>query len=88
MKAALLHEINTPLIIENVEISKPRAREVLVRTVAAGVCHSDLHFLEGTFPYPLPTVLGHEASGIVDAVGPGETRLAPGDRVVLTPCPP
>jgi len=82
MKAALLHEINTPLIIENVEISKPRAREVLVRTVAAGVCHSDLHFLEGTFPYPLPTVLGHEASGIVEAVGEDVHYVKPGDRVV------
>ena len=63
MKAAVLHAPGTPLIIEEVSISKPGPREVLVRTVAVGVCHSDLHFVDGAYPYPMPVVLGHEASG-------------------------
>jgi Zn-dependent alcohol dehydrogenase len=56
--------------------------------VACGVCHSDLSIADGTFPSPLPVVLGHEAAGIVDAVGPGVDSLAPGDHVVLTAVPP
>jgi len=82
MKAAILHQANTPLEIADVAISKPRAREVLIRTEAAGVCHSDLHFMEGKFAYPLPTVLGHEAAGIVEAVGEDVHYVKPGDRVV------
>ena len=69
MKAALLREQKQPLEIEDVSIDKPGPHEVLVRSVAAGVCHSDLHFVDGVYPYPLPTVPGHEAAGIVEAVG-------------------
>ena len=58
MKAAILREINTPLEIEEVQISKPGPREVLVRPVAAGVCHSDVHFMDGSYPYALPTKIG------------------------------
>jgi S-(hydroxymethyl)glutathione dehydrogenase/alcohol dehydrogenase len=55
---------------------------VLVRTVAAGVCHSDLHFQNGSYPYPLPSVLGHESAGIVEAVGSDVTYVKPGDHVI------
>ena len=66
MKAAVLRGVNKPLEIEDVEISKPGSREVLLRTVAAGVCHSDLHFQTGAYMYPMPAVLGHESAGIVE----------------------
>jgi len=68
MKAAVLHEVNKPLVIEEVAINAPAAREVLIRTAFAGLCHSDLHFIEGLYPHPLPVVLGHESAGIVEAV--------------------
>jgi S-(hydroxymethyl)glutathione dehydrogenase/alcohol dehydrogenase len=55
----------------------------VVRIGAAGVCHSDLHVINGDLPMPLPCVLGHEGAGVVEAVGAGVTRVAPGDHVVL-----
>jgi S-(hydroxymethyl)glutathione dehydrogenase / alcohol dehydrogenase len=55
MKAAVLYELNKPLAIEEVGINKPGPREVLIRTRAAGLCHSDLLMMEGAFPWPLPT---------------------------------
>lgn len=82
MKAAVLREVGKPLEIEEVQISGPRSREVLVRTVAAGVCHSDIHFADGAYPYPLPAVLGHESAGIVEAVGEDVVNLKPGDHVI------
>ena len=82
MKAAVLREINQPLEIEDVEHGDPGPREVLVRTVAAGVCHSDLHFQNGSYPYPLPAVLGHESAGVVEAVGQDVTYVKPGDHVI------
>ena len=82
MKAAVLREINKPLEIEDVQHGDPGPREVLVRTVAAGVCHSDLHFQNGSYPYPLPAVLGHESAGIVEAVGSDVTYVKPGDHVI------
>jgi S-(hydroxymethyl)glutathione dehydrogenase/alcohol dehydrogenase len=82
MKAAVLHAAKAPLTIEEVQIEKPKGNEVLVRTAAAGLCHSDLHFIEGLYPYPVPAVLGHEASGIVEAVGENVTYLKPGDHVI------
>ena len=60
MKAAVLREVNKPLVIEDVSLLDLAPREVLIRTAAAGVCHSDLHFIEGSIPHPLPAVLGHE----------------------------
>ena len=69
MKAAVLRQVKTPLVIEDVAIGKPGPHEVLIRTAAAGVCHSDLHFVEGAYPYPLPAVLGHESAGVVEQVG-------------------
>ncbi len=82
MKAAVLREINQPLVIEDIQYGNPAPREVLVRTVAAGVCHSDLHFQNGSYPYPLPAVLGHESAGVVEAVGSDVTYVKPGDHVI------
>ena len=82
MKAAIFHGAQQPLTIEEVEIDQPQDREVLVRTVASGVCHSDLHFVEGLYPHPAPAILGHEAAGIVEKVGGGVSYLKPGDHVI------
>ena len=82
MKAAVLREHNKPLVIEEVQVSKPGPREVLVRTVAAGVCHSDVHFMDGSYPYMLPTILGHESAGIVEEVGSSVTYVKKGDHVI------
>ena len=82
MKAAVLHAPRQPMTIEEVAIGKPGRREVLVRTAAAGLCHSDLHFIEGSYPTPVPVVLGHESAGVVEAVGEDVTYLKPGDHVI------
>lgn len=82
MKAAVLREVGKPLSIEDVQIQKPKGHEVLIRTSAVGVCHSDMHFIDGLYKYPLPTVPGHESSGIVEAVGPEVRTVKPGDRVI------
>ena len=84
MKAAIFRKTHEPLTIESVDIDKPWGREVLVRTAATGVCHSDLHVVDGQGRWPLdrPIVLGHEGAGIVEAVGPEVTTLRPGDHVV------
>lgn len=82
MKAAMLREIPSELVIDEVQIDKPGPREVLVNTSAAGVCHSDLHFMEGKYPYPTPAVLGHESAGVVEAVGSDVTYVKPGDHVI------
>ncbi|MBV1877450.1 MAG: Zn-dependent alcohol dehydrogenase [Pseudomonadales bacterium] len=82
MKAAVLREANKPMEIEEVQISKPGPREVMVRPIAAGVCHSDLHFMDGSYPYMLPTILGHESAGIVEEVGKDVTYVKKGDSVI------
>ncbi|MDF3838735.1 Zn-dependent alcohol dehydrogenase [Cupriavidus basilensis] len=82
MKAAVLHQPKTPLVIEDVAIGKPGPREVLLRTAAVGVCHSDLHFLDGAYPFPMPVVLGHEAAGVVEQVGAEVRTVKPGDHVI------
>ncbi|MDZ4277644.1 MAG: alcohol dehydrogenase catalytic domain-containing protein, partial [Dehalococcoidia bacterium] len=82
MKAAIFHGPHQPLTIDDVEIDRPMAREVLVRTVATGVCHSDLHFVDGLYPFPAPAVLGHEAAGIVEEVGEQVRYVQPGDHVI------
>ena len=82
MRAAVLNSIPGRLDIENIDIGDPGPREVLVRTVAAGLCHSDLHFMEGTYPFPCPAVLGHESAGVVEAVGSMVHYVAPGDHVI------
>jgi len=82
MKAAVLYEPNQPLVIEDVATKKPAAHEVLLNTAYAGLCHSDLHFMEGLYPHPLPVVLGHESAGVVEAVGSEVTYVKPGDHVI------
>lgn len=82
MKAAVLFEVNTPLSIETLQVDKVGAREVLVRTAAAGVCHSDYHFMNGSYATELPSVMGHEAAGVVEKVGRDVTYLKPGDHVI------
>ena len=83
-QAAVFRKVHEPLTIETVDIDKPWGREVLIRTVATGVCHSDLHIVDGLGRYPLdrPYVLGHEGAGIVEAVGADVTTVRPGDHVV------
>ncbi len=82
MKAAVLFEAKTPLTIEDVTVADPAPHEVLIRTVAVGVCRSDLHFVDGAYPHAVPTIPGHEAAGVVEAVG-GEVRsVKVGDHVV------
>ena len=83
MKAAVMREQKKPLVIEEVTLDDPGQGQVLVKTAATGACHSDLHFMEGKWPSPLPVILGHEAAGVVESVGPGVTYVEPGDHVVL-----
>ncbi|MED5542164.1 MAG: alcohol dehydrogenase catalytic domain-containing protein, partial [Actinomycetota bacterium] len=82
MKAAVLNEIPGDLEVTEVGIDKPGPREVLIRTAAAGLCHSDLHFMEGSYPYMTPVVLGHESAGVVEAVGSDVSYVQPGDHVI------
>src|SRR5262245_38516142 len=82
MKAALLHEANTPLTVEDVQLDGPREGEIRVRVTASGLCHSDYHIMHGALPAPVPAILGHEVAGIVEAVGEGIRDLAVGDQVV------
>ncbi|MEO7836595.1 MAG: Zn-dependent alcohol dehydrogenase, partial [Acidimicrobiales bacterium] len=84
-RAAVLAAVGQRLEIrDDVEVEAPRAGEVKVRMVAAGVCHSDLSMSDGTLMAPMPIVLGHEGAGVVDAVGDGVTRVRPGDHVVIS----
>ena len=77
-KAAVLYAIGQPLVIEELELEAPREKEILVKWVASGICHSDYSVRDGTLGLTLPAVLGHEGAGIVEAVGPGVTQLAVG----------
>jgi S-(hydroxymethyl)glutathione dehydrogenase/alcohol dehydrogenase len=85
--AAILYEVDKPLVVEDVEVLEPGSREVLVRFVANGVCHSDLHVMTGDYPHPLPVVLGHEAAGIVEKVGADVDSVKPGDHVCTSYIP-
>ena len=82
MKAAVLHQVNEPMQIEEVSIGKPGPREVLIRTAAAGICHSDLHFYNGSYPYFMPVILGHESAGVIEQVGSDVNYVKPGDHVI------
>ena len=82
MKAAVLRELNAPLSIEDVDIDKPGPNEVLTRTAASGICHSDLHIITGDMPMMMPCILGHEPAGVVEAVGENVTDFQPGDHVI------
>jgi NDMA-dependent alcohol dehydrogenase len=83
-RAAVLHQTGEPLEIEELELAAPRDGEVLVRFTHAGLCHSDLHVLDGQITGWLPMVLGHEGAGVVEEVGPGVSRVAPGDHIVCS----
>ena len=84
MRAAVLYEANQPLIVEELTQDPPKAGEVRITMGVAGVCASDFHVMKGTAILPLPVVLGHEGAGTVAEVGPGVTRVTPGDRCVLS----
>ncbi len=85
MKGAILPGIGKELeVVDDLEVSEPRSGEVKVRIHTTGVCHSDLSVQNGTIIVPLPAVLGHEASGVIEAVGPGVTSVQPGDHVILS----
>ncbi len=84
IRAAVFHRVHEPVPIEPIEVDRPSGREVLVRTVATGVCHSDLHVVDGASRRDVgrPIVLGHEGAGVVEAVGADVTTVRPGDHVV------
>ena len=82
MKAAVMRANNAPFEIEDVEIDRPGEGEVLLRTAASGICHSDLTVLKGGLPFPPPCILGHEPAGVVEEVGTGVEDFSPGDHVI------
>jgi S-(hydroxymethyl)glutathione dehydrogenase / alcohol dehydrogenase len=84
MKAAVLYEANAPLEVVELQQQGPQAGEARVRVKAAGVCHSDWHIMNGDWTVPLPMVLGHEAAGIVEEIGPGVVGVSPGDHVIFS----
>jgi NDMA-dependent alcohol dehydrogenase len=83
-KAAVVYEPGKPIEIEELDLDGPREGEVLIRYLYAGLCHSDVHVQHGDLEARLPMVLGHEGAGIIEEVGPGVTRVAPGDHVVCS----
>ena len=83
-RAAVCRAFGKPLTVETVELAEPNAGEVLIRTAACAICHSDIFYIDGAWGGELPAVYGHEAAGVVEAVGAGVTRLKPGDHVVAT----
>jgi len=82
IKAAVVYEYNTPFVIKEVELAEPKETEILVKIAGCGICHNDL-FVQENGPTPLPAVLGHEGSGVVEQVGHAVTHLRPGDHVVF-----
>ena len=82
MQAAVMRAENAPLEIEELQIDKPAPQEVLIRTAASGICHSDLHVIEGGIPMPPPCVLGHEPAGVVEEVGSEVSDFQKGDHVI------
>ena len=86
-RAAVFYEAGRPLEVSDLELAEPRPGEVLVRMAAVGICGTDLHMIKGEWQRPAPMVLGHEGSGVVEAVGEGVTKVAPGDDVVLSWAP-
>src|SRR6202142_4600122 len=83
-RAAVLHAPKIPMRVETVTAGSLKPGDVLVRMQAAGLCHTDLEVNEGSLRYPMPIVLGHEAAGIVEAVGPAAQGVAIGDHVILS----
>ncbi|RLA56676.1 MAG: dehydrogenase [Gammaproteobacteria bacterium] len=87
IKAAVMREVGSPLTVEELEIAPPKENEVLIKTTASGICHSDYSVLHGVLGTPMPAVLGHEGAGVVEEVGPGVTHVKPGDHVVVSLSP-
>jgi Zn-dependent alcohol dehydrogenase len=87
IRAAVLEEIGGPMPLQELELERPRAHEVLVRIEASGVCHSDQNAIDGTAATRCPAVLGHEGAGVVEAVGDGVATVRPGDHVALSWAP-
>lgn len=87
IRAAVFYEPNDPFRIEMLDLEPPQAGEVLVKVAAAGVCHSDWHLMTGATQFPTPVVPGHEGAGVVAAIGPGVSRIKPGDHVALSWAP-
>ena len=83
-RAAVLHAAQTPMSIETITAAALKPTDVLVRIRAAGLCHTDLEVIEGSLRYPMPIVLGHEAAGVVEQVGPAARGVKVGDHVVLS----
>jgi S-(hydroxymethyl)glutathione dehydrogenase/alcohol dehydrogenase len=83
-RAAVLHAPRTPLKVETIAAGPLKPTDVLVRIKAAGLCHTDLEVIEGSLRYPMPIVLGHEAAGVVEEVGPEARGVAAGDHVILS----
>ncbi|MET9967947.1 NAD(P)-dependent alcohol dehydrogenase [Streptomyces sp. NPDC006356] len=83
-RAAVVESGGAPFTLSDVELAEPGPHEAVVRMVATGLCHTDLGVASGGLPFPLPGVLGHEGAGVVEAVGPAVTGVAPGDHVVLS----
>jgi S-(hydroxymethyl)glutathione dehydrogenase/alcohol dehydrogenase len=83
-KAPVLHRARAPLAIEQVEAAPLGTSDVLVRVGAAGLCHTDLEVIDGALRYPMPIVLGHEAAGVIEDVGPGVAKSRKGERVILS----
>ncbi|HEY0276477.1 MAG TPA: alcohol dehydrogenase catalytic domain-containing protein, partial [Paenirhodobacter sp.] len=88
IRAAVVRDAGGPFILEEARLDAPRRGEVLVRVVATGMCHTDMVIRDQLYPVPLPIVLGHEGSGVIEALGDGVEGLEPGDHVVMTflPC--
>ena len=86
-KAAVLYEIGSPLVVEELELSPPQEGEVLIKYAASGICHSDVSFRDGVIPSSLPSVLGHEGAGVIEEIGPGVTNVKVGDHVIVSLTP-
>jgi S-(hydroxymethyl)glutathione dehydrogenase / alcohol dehydrogenase len=83
-RAAVCRAFGAPLTVETIELKPPGPGEVLIKTAACAICHSDISYIDGAWGGELPAVYGHEAAGVVEAVGPGVTRLKPADHAVAT----
>lgn len=88
VSAAVMEQPSAPLVVAELELDEPRRDEVLVRVLASGICRSDLSYMDGKWPAPLPIVLGHEGAGVIEAVGEDVPESRIGQHVVLTFAPP
>jgi len=83
-RAAILEATDRPLVIDKVKLERLAPTDVLIRNRASGLCHTDLEVIQGSLPYPLPIVLGHEGAGVVEEVGSAVTHVRPGDHVIAS----